>query len=95
MCGGPRLQRVENPRARCLLGAPTTADDPLDETDLRVLEFIKSYDFEAYPWSTAEASSQLGIPATRVFQALSKIQRFKKDEVFVYFRDGAIRIQTE
>lgn len=77
------------------MGAPSTADDALDETDLRVLEFIKSYDFEAYPWSTAEASNQLGLPAERVYQALSKIQRFKRDEVFLYFRDGAIRIQTE
>jgi hypothetical protein len=70
-------------------------EDSLDETDTRVLEFIKSYDFETYAWNTAEASAQLALPASRIYQALSKIGKLKRGEVYFYFRDGGVRIQTE
>lgn len=71
------------------------SEEDLDETDRRVLEFVKSYDFETYPWNTAEAAAELGLAPTRVYQALTRIQKFRRSEVFVYFRDGGIRIQTE
>lgn len=70
------------------------AEEGLDETDQRVLAYIKSFDFEAYPWNTEEAAKELGLPPARVYEALSRIQRLRKGQVFVYFRDGALRIQT-
>jgi len=71
------------------------SEDSLDEVDLRVFEYIKRYDFEEYPWDTAAAAEKLDLTVTRVYQALHKIQKYKRHELFVYFKDGGLRIQTE
>lgn len=70
-------------------------DETLDEVDERVLAFIKSYDFEKYPWNTAEAAAELGLPVPRVYQSLTRIQKLRRKDVFVYYHEGGIHIQTE
>src|SRR5690242_2733507 len=70
-------------------------EEALDELDERLLAYVKAYDFEKYPWNTEEAAAELGVPTTRVYQSLSKLQKVKKRELFVYYRDGALHIQTE
>lgn len=70
-------------------------DEALDEVEERLFAFIKAYDFEKFPWNTAEAAAELGVPTARVYQALSRIQKIKRREVYVYYRDGALHIQTE
>ncbi len=71
------------------------ADEPLDEVDERVWAYIRAYDFEKYAWNTEEAAAELGIAPTRVYQALSQIQKVKRRQIFLHFRDGGIHIQTE
>ncbi len=71
--------------------APANA---LDEAEERLLAYIKSYDFEKFGWNTAEAAAELGLTTAQVYQGLSKIQKLKRSEVFVYYRDGALHIQT-
>ena len=70
-------------------------DEGLDADDERVLSYIKAYDFVKYPWSTEEAAAELGLDATRVYKALSKIQKYKKREVYVFYKDGALHVQTD
>ncbi len=70
-------------------------EETLDEVDERVFAYIKRYDFEEYPWDSATAASELGLTVTRVYQALHKLQRHKRREIFLYFKDGGLRIQTE
>jgi len=70
------------------------ADEELDETDAAVWKFVRSYDFETYPWNTAEAAAELQLPALKVLQSLHRIQRLKRAEVFVYYKNGAVHIQT-
>ena len=43
----------------------------------------------------AAAAEKLGLSVARVYQALHNIQRHRRRELFVYFKDGGLRIQTE
>jgi hypothetical protein len=70
-------------------------EESLDEVDNRVFEYIKRYDFEQYRWDTAAAAAELGVSVTRIYQAIHKLQYHKRRELFVYFKDGGLRIQTE
>ena len=70
-------------------------DEALDEVDERVLTYIKAYDFVKFPWSTEEAAAELRLETSRVYQSLSRIQKLKRREVYVYYKDGALHIQTE
>jgi hypothetical protein len=69
-------------------------DDQLDETDQAVWKFIRSFDFETYPWNSAEAAAELKVPVDAVLKSLNRIQRIKRNELFVYYKEGAIHIQT-
>lgn len=69
-------------------------DEQLDEADTAVWKFIRSYDFESYPWNTAEAAAELELPEDQVLRSLNRIQRLKRTEIFVYYKDGAVHIQT-
>ncbi|HKZ59727.1 MAG TPA: hypothetical protein VJ547_07770 [Candidatus Thermoplasmatota archaeon] len=68
--------------------------DALDESEERLLAYIKSYDFEKYGWNTAEAAADLGMTTAQVYQGLSKIQKLKRAELFLYYKDGALHVQT-
>lgn len=68
--------------------------DTLDQAEERLLAYIKSYDFEKFAWNTAEAAAELGLSTADVYKGLSKIQKLKRSEVFIYYKDGALRIQT-
>ena len=70
-------------------------DEAMDEVDERLLTYMKTYDFVKFPWSSEEAAAELGVDVSRIYQAVSKIQKLKKREVFVYYKEGAVHIQTE
>jgi hypothetical protein len=69
-------------------------EDDLDETDEAVWKFIRSYDFETYGWNTEEAAAELKLPAQKVLQSLNRIQRLKRGEIHVYYKEGKVHIQT-
>ncbi len=69
-------------------------DDDLDETEEAVWKFIRSYDFETYPWNSEEAAAELDIPISKLLQSVNRIQKVKRSELFVYYKDGAVHIQT-
>jgi prolyl-tRNA editing enzyme YbaK/EbsC (Cys-tRNA(Pro) deacylase) len=71
------------------------AEEALDEVDERVLDHMKKYDFVKYAWSSEEAAAELGVEVDRIYQSISKIQKLKKREVYVYYKDGAVHIQTD
>lgn len=70
-------------------------EETLDEVDERVFAYIKAYDFVKFPWSTEEAAAELSLDANRVYQSLSRIQKLKRREVYVYYKEGSLHIQTE
>ena len=70
-------------------------EEELTAADTAVWNFIRSFDFETYPWNTEEAAAELQMPALKVLQSLQRIQRLKKTEIFVYYKNGAVHVQTE
>jgi hypothetical protein len=57
-------------------------------------KYIKKYDFEGNPWSTPEAAKKLEMPEDKVYKALSELVKKLPGQIFLYYRDGALRIQT-
>jgi len=70
-------------------------EEPLTEEERRVWEYIQKYDFEANPWSTPEAAKALEMEEDDVYQALAEVNKKVGDDLYMYYRDGAIRLATE
>lgn len=69
--------------------------DDLDENDRRVYEYIKARDFQKNKWSTPDASKDLGIPEDEIYQSLSNLAKYIKNNIWIYYEDGGIRVVAE
>lgn len=69
--------------------------DDLDEKDLKVYQYIKEHDFENYPWNTEQAAAYLGLSVEEVYQALSNLSKHIRDNIWIHYKDGHIRISAE
>ena len=70
-------------------------DEKLSELDIRLYEFIRAGDYEANKWSTPTAASKLGVAEKDIYQALSNLSTHYKDHVYIYYKDGGLRIASE
>ena len=70
-------------------------EEPLTEREARLWEYIMSYDFEGHPWSTPTAAEKLEMTEDDVYQALAELVRKQKGKMYMYYKDGGIRIATE
>jgi len=70
-------------------------DEPLTKNELRLWEYIQKYDFEANPWSTPEASKALKMKEGDIYKALAEVNKKVGDDMYIYYKDGAIRLATE
>ncbi len=70
-------------------------EEPLTEEERRVWEYIQKYDFEANPWSTPEAAKVLKMKEDDVYRALAEVNKKVGDDLYIYYKDGAIRLATE
>lgn len=71
------------------------AMDDLTDNDLKVYEYMKTYDFETYPWSTPDASEYLGMTEDEVYDSIANIAKHIKDNVWIHYKDGGLRISAE
>jgi hypothetical protein len=71
------------------------ADDELTDFDNRLFEFIKQDDYEAEPWSTPKAAEKLGVKEKDIYESLCRLQKNMKGRIYIYYRNGALRIQAE
>ena len=69
--------------------------EDLTENDRKVYEYIKTRDFENNPWSTAQAARDLGMTEQEVYESLSNLAKHIRDNIWIHYRDGAIRISAE
>ena len=69
--------------------------DDLTEFEVRVYEYCKTHDFEEKPWSTPKAAKALDASEDDVYEALSNLVRHLKGNFFLYYKQGAIRIQAD
>jgi hypothetical protein len=69
--------------------------DNLTEFEKKVYEYIKINDFQSRKWSTREAARELHATEDDVYNALSKLTKEIKDNIWIYYEDGAIRMVAE
>jgi predicted transcriptional regulator len=67
----------------------------LSESDKKVFDYMLGKDFEANPWSTPDAAQALGLDEKTVYEALSNLSKHMKGRFYIYYKDGALRIQAE
>ena len=69
--------------------------ESLTEDERRLWKYIKEHDFENHPWSTPAASDSLGLDEDTVYSGLSELSKKMKGDIYIYYKDDAIRIATE
>jgi hypothetical protein len=67
----------------------------LTEFDKRLYDYIKQNDFQTKKWSTPDAAQTLGVAEDEIYQSLSNLTKHIKDKVWIYYKDGGLRIATE
>ena len=64
----------------------------LDANDVRVYEYLKANDFVEKPWSTKKAATALKMKEDDVYESLSNLAEFMRNNIHIHYRDGSIRI---
>ncbi len=68
------------------------AEEELTDLDKRVYEYIKLNDFETYKWSTKDAAKSLNVTEDEVYESLANLSKHLKSKVWIYYKDGGLRI---
>ena len=69
--------------------------EDLSETDRKLYEYLKLGDYETNKWSTPDAAKKLGISEDDIYTSLSNLAKHLKDKVWIYYKNGGLRIATE
>ena len=69
--------------------------EDLTDMDKRVYEYLKAGDYESSKWNTKEAAKSLGIKEDEVYESLSNLAKHIKDKIWIYYKDGGLRIAVE
>ncbi len=67
----------------------------LTELEMRLYEFIKENDFQSKKWSTKDAARALHSSEDDIYNALANLSKEIKDNIWIYYEDGGIRIVAE
>ena len=67
----------------------------LTKLEMNLYEYIKRNDFQNRKWSTKEAANALHTSDDEVYKALSNLSKEIKDNIWIYYEDGGIRIVAE
>jgi len=71
------------------------AESDLTEFELRLLKWISQSDFEEVAWSTKRAAEAFKVEEKEVYEALAALTSKVKDNIHIYYEDGAIRIVAD
>lgn len=71
------------------------AEDELTEADRKLFDYIRTHDSETRPWSTPNAARELGMEEKQVYESLSNLSKHMKGRIYIYYKDGGLRIQAE
>jgi hypothetical protein len=69
--------------------------EDLTDFERRVYEYIKENDFQTNKWSTREAARILHASEDEVYKALSNLSKEIRDNIWIYYENGSIRIVAE
>ena len=67
----------------------------LTELDRKLYEYIKQNDFQTNKWSTPSAARRLGVTEDAIYESLSNLAKHIKDNIWIYYENGGIRIVAE
>ena len=71
------------------------AFEDLTEFELRLLKWISASDFVEVPWSTTRAADAFKVGEKEVYEALASLTAKVRDNIHIYYDDGAIRITAD
>ena len=64
----------------------------LDTNYLKVYEYLKENDFVEKPWSTKKAAVALKMKEDDVYESLSNLAEYMRNNIHIHYRDGSIRV---
>jgi len=70
-------------------------EEELTETDKKLFEYLRSGDHESTKWSTPVAARALGMEEKQIYESLSNLSKHLKGRIYIYYKDGGLRIQAE
>ncbi len=68
------------------------AFEDLTEFELRLLKWISASDFVEVAWSTKRAADAFKVEEKEVYEALAALTAKVRDNIHIYYDEGAIRI---
>ena len=71
------------------------AFEDLTEFELRLLKWISASDFVEVAWSTKRAADALKVEEKEVYEALAALTAKVRDNIHIYYDEGAIRITAD
>jgi Mn-dependent DtxR family transcriptional regulator len=69
--------------------------EDLSEFEKKLYEYVKANDHESKKWSTPEVAKLLGVDEKTIYEALSNLQKYMKGKVYIYYKDGGLRVAAE
>ncbi|MBJ36681.1 MAG: hypothetical protein CMB68_04935 [Euryarchaeota archaeon] len=85
-------------RIDCLFtisGVEQMAFEDLTEFELRLLKWISASDFVGVAWSTKRAADAFKVDEKEVYEALASLTAKVRDNIHIYYDEGAIRIVAD
>ena len=76
-------------------GSKRMAFEDLTEFELRLLKWISASDFVEVPWSTKRAADAFKVEEREVYEALASLTAKVRDNIHIYYDEGAIRITAD
>ena len=64
----------------------------LTAADKKVYEYLKANDFVEKPWSTKKASTALKMKEDDVYESLSNLAEYMRNNIHIHYKEGSIRI---
>ena len=64
----------------------------LTDEDKKVYEYLKANDFVEKPWSTKKAAKTLKMKEDDVYESLSNLAEYMRNNIHIHYKDGSIRI---
>lgn len=71
------------------------AIEDLDKLERRLYEWIKKSDFETVPWSSQRAAEAFDVSEDQIREALASLTSKIPNNIYVHYKDGAIRVAAE
>jgi hypothetical protein len=70
-------------------------EEDITDFDMKLFEYIKEGDYETEAWSSPKAAEALGVKEKEIYESLARLSKHMKGRIYIYYRNGALRIQSE